>query len=344
MKTIKAAQFIFTLMLLSVATDATAQFSQVVSIGDSLSDTGNTQDASFGVEPPDAYFFGRFSNGQVWNELLAIELGLTAPTSSRDGGNNYAYGGALTSQDVQIVVIPIILVITLPSATNQIFEYLNDVSNAPDENALYTLSIGGNDILEAGDLLNTGASQAEIDMAKQEMRNIAGSLEVAVQQLLDNLPAEGEARLVMLNVPNVGITPRAIDANKQNVFEQLSLAYNEGLNAVVAALDDPRILLVDFFALTNDAAANPVNYGLINVTDACYDDISETVCANPDEYLFWDDIHPTSIGHTALMLAVLDQLFPVESANVPIAHGYSWLLLLVLAGGVLCFGHRYRST
>lgn len=317
---------------------AHAQFSQVISIGDSLSDVGNTEDVSFGTTPGSPNFMGRFSNGQVWNELLAIELGLMPPDNSRDGGTNYAYGGALASQDVNITVL-IFFTITLPSATSQIFDYLGDVSNSADPNALYTLSIGGNDILDAGDALPINASAADIALAQQEMRNIAGSIEVAVQQLVDSIPAPGEARLAILNVPNVGATPRAIADGKQAIFQALTEAYNEGLSDVVASVNDSRILLVDFFALTNDAVANPGDYGLTNVTDRCWDGGSG-ICANPDEYLFWDDIHPTTMGHTLAMMTVYDALFAPEPVNVPIAPVYPWILLL-LAAATMKRGRRF---
>lgn len=318
------------LLLSLISVSSYAQFSQVISIGDSLSDVGNTQDVSFGTTPASPNFMGRFSNGQVWNELLAIELGLSPPTSSRDGGTNYAYGGALTSQDVNITIL-FFFTITLPSATSQTFDFLGDVSNVADQDALYTLSIGGNDILEAGEALSVNASNAEIEAAKQEMRNIAGSVQVAVQQLLNSLSTPGAARIVMLNVPNVGITPRATADGKEFIFQQLSEAYNEGLSNVVASLNDNRILLVDFFAITNDAVANPASYGFTNVTDRCWSESAGTVCSNADEYLFWDDIHPTTMGHTLLMLSVYDQLFAPEPANVPISPIYAWLLLLAMA-------------
>ncbi len=48
-------------------------FSRIVVLGDSLSDTGNFHQASGGIPP---YFNGRFSNGRVWVEYLAENLGL----------------------------------------------------------------------------------------------------------------------------------------------------------------------------------------------------------------------------------------------------------------------------
>src|SRR4051812_45257100 len=57
------------------------EFGRLIVFGDSLSDIGNA---------------GRFSNGPVWVETLARELGLELRPSSA-GGSNYAIGGARAS-------------------------------------------------------------------------------------------------------------------------------------------------------------------------------------------------------------------------------------------------------
>ena len=63
---------------------------------------------------------------------------------------------------------------------------------------------------------------------------------------------------------------------------------------------------LDTFGLEDAAVANPAAYGFTNVTDPCFNGV--TVCANPDQYLFWDDLHPTAAGHQLLADAALARL------------------------------------
>jgi phospholipase/lecithinase/hemolysin len=58
----------------------------------------------------------------------------------------------------------------------------------------------------------------------------------------------------------------------------------------------------DTFGLLNAVVANPSGYGFSNVTDAC---ISVPTCVNgtlaqQNQYLFWDDAHPTTAAFSVL--------------------------------------------
>ena len=63
-------------LLLMTLTGRHAQASEIITFGDSLVDTGNFSLATGGAIPPaPLYFNGRFSNGPVWVEQLANQLG-----------------------------------------------------------------------------------------------------------------------------------------------------------------------------------------------------------------------------------------------------------------------------
>ena len=80
-----------------VASAASAQsYNRLVVFGDSLSDNGNLFAATGGASPTAPNFQGRFSNGQVFTELLGFNAGRSAAGASVTGSINYAYGGART--------------------------------------------------------------------------------------------------------------------------------------------------------------------------------------------------------------------------------------------------------
>jgi len=55
--------------------------------------------------------------------------------------------------------------------------------------------------------------------------------------------------------------------------------------------------------LFNAILANPGAFGFTNITEPCITgDLQNggSVCVDPDSYLFWDSIHPTTAAHQLL--------------------------------------------
>src|SRR4051794_37120522 len=78
------------LLLAPVASALGAPYTGVTVFGDSLSDVGNVFAVTGGTLP---YPSGRFSDGPIWIDRLASNLG-TPLQPSVAGGSNYAFGGA----------------------------------------------------------------------------------------------------------------------------------------------------------------------------------------------------------------------------------------------------------
>ena len=77
-------------------------FSAAYYFGDSLTDTGNEWERdSVPASPP--YYDGNWSNGLVWSEYFAADLGLSKPEPSRLGGPNFAWGAAQTGPGISAV-------------------------------------------------------------------------------------------------------------------------------------------------------------------------------------------------------------------------------------------------
>ncbi len=254
-------------------------FTQLVAFGDSLSDTGNVSANTGGLLPLPPYTPGRFTNGPVWIETFASNLGLSA-VASNTGGTNYAHGGAVTGA-------PLSSSFPSLSLTDQMSQYLTDTGGFADPNALYVIWGGGNDVRD-GDVTGSAA-------------NIAA--------MVTNLAGAGASNFLVANLPDVGLTPEAQGfgpvAAAGATF--LSTTHNANLAAEMATLRGSlgvSIFELDVFGFLNDVIANN-SFGITNTTDACYDGVTGTggagtVCSDPDSHLFWDGIHPTAAAHAAL--------------------------------------------
>jgi phospholipase/lecithinase/hemolysin len=281
-------------------------FSQIIVFGDSLSDTGNVRDRvdekSGGlVDFPSGtfnYSDGRFTNSSdtdpgsatfvgVWHEQLARTfLILPAATYSLGGGLNYAFGGATTENGTheEVAVTTDVfgdVTITVDDMGKQMDDYL--ASHVADPNALYILWGGANDLRNDDSAANVAATA---DRAAALMRRLA----------------QAGAKYIMIpNVPPLGIIPRyADDPAKIRSVSAASADYRFALKAeLLASLSDlasqgvtPTIYPVDSWTDTIRLLTYPENYGFVDISHSAQDKE-----VNPDQFLFWDDKHPTTAGH-----------------------------------------------
>jgi outer membrane lipase/esterase len=241
--------------------------------GDSLMDTGNLF-LAIGT-PPAPYFNGRFSNGPLFDELIAGKYGITL-TPSLTGGNNFSWAGAQTGTGLSSGFIP--------NVQTQINAFLGVKGGVADPNALYIIDGGGNDVLPAANSGNVPAAIAGI------VQNIVTEIET--------LAGHGAKNFEIVNVADVGATPRvrAFGPAAAAGATAISAAIDQGLLQALMAIhgSDPSLDLdlLDLFGIGASVAANPAAYGFTNTIDPCFDGTS--VCANPDQYLYWDTFHPTA--------------------------------------------------
>lgn len=275
-------------------------FTAAYIFGDSLSDAGNFSLLTGGALPPAPYVGGHFSNGQTSAEIVAQSLGLQA-LPSLAGGTDYAVGGARTNS----FVIPSLAAVA--SLEGQLGSYFQSTGATADPNALYLLNIGSNDIFDALDQIAGG----DLSGGLTTTQNAATLTAQAIVALVD----AGAHTLIVPTITDLGLTP-AVPSAAQAVAEMLVSSFNGVVDSTIQALldTDPtlRIVRPDFYSLLQDAVADPAKYGFSNVTTPCYDGFVEqpgtSVCSNPDEYLFWDIMHPTETGQQMMAQLVLADL------------------------------------
>jgi len=88
----------------------------------------------------------------------------------------------------------------------------------------------------------------------------------------------------------------------------------------VATIDGVTISTIDIFTLLENLVANPSADGYTNVTDACFTGTLSSggsPCATPNQYLFWDTVHPTEPGHQAVAQAAFARSLPTGNAGDP---------------------------
>jgi phospholipase/lecithinase/hemolysin len=260
--------------------------------GDSLSDTGNLASLSpkfpqynFLKTPP--YNHG-FTNGLFAVEVLAKYLHLEVKPSlhltGSPQGTNYAVAGATAggTGDSQI------------NLTSQVVTFLSYQPNhSAPKDALYIIFIGGNDVKDALDT-----------PGKSVIKN-------AVQAVDDNIRAlivAGAKAILVVNVPDLGLTPRERDRGKK-VAKQASHLTNEFNDKLLAHLNNIEkalhvdIISFDLYQLSHIVTDNSIGMGYTNSTQACFDSTNFVYVngchsrASFEDYFYFDDFHPTEATH-----------------------------------------------
>ena len=272
------------LMFVSSTASATP-ISDMYVFGDSLSDTGAFTALAPGFCPDPPYVDCRFSNGPVWVEHLATDLGVSA-TTAYAGGTNWAIGGQRTDN-----------LFADSNFGGQLFNYLGSAGGMADADALYVIWAGGNDFLQN----DPDGTYTPGD---------------AAQNIVDSVATLALAGAMNFLVPNLPIAaPWAIEFN---------MALENGLNGISSGLN---ITQLDIFSTFVDITLNPGDYNLTNVTEPCLDVANATLCTNPDEYLLWDQVHPTAVGHQLIASAALAALAVPEPALL-VLFGFGMLALV----------------
>ena len=300
------------LLSLCLPTVALSQtYTSILVFGDSLSDTGNVAhltQSQYNVRIPgplSGYTDGRFTDGTdtapaatlytgVWIEQLAATFpAKPAVTASLDGGTNYAYGFAFTGTGTAPLNLTTGVSVNVDNVGQQVTDYLTAHPTIP-ANTLVVVWAGANDIINA-------TSATDITTA------VTGELTV-IQRLI----TAGATDFLVVNLPPLGAVPRFNMTMNANTATAAAQTFNAGLAAGLTAIPaaNPGVTLnlkaFDVFSLFNSVIANPSSNSLLNVTGESQSDLT----VNPDRYLFWDDLHPTTAGHHLIAVAAAALVAP----------------------------------
>ena len=263
-----------------VKADDSALFDEIIIFGASMSDTGNAfilTNGEFGGPPN---FGGRISNGPVWVEFLAENLGFGTPTeddpvpgnSEADGadkGTNYAVGGAASGDRTSSL--------GAPNMGLQIEYLLVRDGKTLDGDELIVIQGGGNE----------------------------HSAVVAARNILKNIRRLADAGGKYFLVNNHFRSSQAPVSNDGPADDKFVAKYGElladGLDEIEAEYD-VTIYRFDMVGLTDDMIDDPGQYGLTNVTTP----LRQSPNGDPDEFMWWDGVHFTTKIHAIFADAAAD--------------------------------------
>jgi outer membrane lipase/esterase len=185
--------------------------------------------------------------------------------------------------------------------SGQVLDYLADHGGVADPAALFVLEGGANDFPRI-------ANPATI---------IADLVRLSV-----TLQTQGAKHILLMNLPDIGKTPRVILAEQYGflpagtaaTLSAACAALNEALAQAANAYKAPDVTIsfADTYGFMNAVAADPAAYGFNNVQLPYLLAGNGT---NPAAWLFWDDLHPTTRGHEVFANQVAASLIAAYSPS-----------------------------
>jgi outer membrane lipase/esterase len=314
-------------VLFTPLSGARAGYSSLFVFGDSLSDSGNNAVAlapnvtpvpipGNSFVPIFPYASGNYTNAQVWPQILASSLGLSAKPSLL-GGTDYAFGGALTGGSNPIP----------PSLEMQAALFLSQHGPMIPSDALYIVEGGGENAFQA--LAAAGGCGGNLACINGVIQSTTAGYVGDIKTIDSELESAGAKNIVVWNVPNIGDTPAVLAEGSASSILRTTFAsvMNDALLAAIGS--DPEIKLFDDFSLLNQVIADPGAFGLSNVTDAC----AQFITCDPSKFLFWDGIHPTSAAETIISDAIESLVVPEPSTLTLLAAAFLGFGFVRCAGG-----------
>jgi phospholipase/lecithinase/hemolysin len=257
------------------------------------------------------------------------------PFLTSNDGTNYAFGGAQTGiTDINPPNPSSPIHIDFPDQINA----FNLVDPNPVKGALYTLDIGANDIM------NALAEFVGGTISLTEVNTVVSQAETNTIHSVGTLFGLGARSLLFYEVPNLGLTPRFDGTALQSLASDLAESFNVAVLKGLAPIESSglKVFTLDTYDLLGEIKADPSEFGFTNVSGPCWtgnftDPSPGMLCSkipsDQNQFLFWDEVHPTAAGHLLAAEFAVDAL-----ATVP--EGSTWAMTLVGFAGLGFAGWR----
>ena len=305
---------------------------KLIVFGDSLSDNGNASAALASAgKTLGNYAANAFTDGPqtapatsgpagLWIDQFAALLGVPDPEpfvvntplsptsgvlSANGSATNFAVASASAGNNPNFSPTDYLNPANpqVPGTTNQVSLFLSLNGGQASPENLYVFWAGANNIYQSLGSVSTFVKFPAI--ARDAADAVAGNIATLAQA--------GAKHFVWLNLPALGHVPYVND--NSNIFvrdlgraagDGAALVFNDELAVKAASLQKQygiEIIVVNTNSLFNAIIANPAKYGFVNVKDAGWcgtDGLSTCASHNPNGFLFWDELHPTTAADKVL--------------------------------------------
>jgi outer membrane lipase/esterase len=217
--------------------------------------------------------------------------------------------------------------LTVPVVT-QLNNYLLHNGGTFNSNQLVTVLAGGNDLfIDVATFQAQVAGGVDQTTAATTAVTAMGTAGAQLAQLVNTeILAKGATHVVVVNIPDVSLTPFAIasGAAGQALVKQMTQAFNQQLQAGLTM--GSTVVYVDAFTASEDQATNMAQYGLTDVSTPVCTSSSSLLCTDAtliaavtpstagapataaNTYEYADTVHPTPYGYRLLSELVGEQL------------------------------------
>ncbi len=305
------------------AKDEAGHVENIIIFGDSLSDTSNLH-SNIGFVPTQNYWNARFADGPIWVDFLKKSL----PHLKID---NWSYGGLTTNffcssflsyfDAVECFVRGCLV----GSLYTKVENYLQSRQPKADEakDNLYIMWVGINNFMKIVESAN------DVEFIGGEISGTGNSLyadalvAVAVHDLIfniDKLLNHGARNFLIVSFPNLSMTPFADDVTRERVLSYMIKKANVQLHDSLRWLESKHkqklnehihLEFLDINPVFENMVQNPQQYGMTVSSKSCYTGFGMQLgerCANPEDHMFYDAVHPSTRAHCWLGRFLFQQL------------------------------------